>query len=142
MGIRREPVNAELMQGRPPLGNDENGRLAGLDQEVCQPQGEVPVHDEEPVPIGTMGQEANGPGDLRQSRLEDQGQFPSELEEDEHIMLMAWGTEISPWRRPRVGRDRWLKHGGEDPWHRRRHREWKKEHWRGSSQWSLRRTRR
>ena len=89
MGIRREPVNAELMQGRPPLGNDENGRLAGLDQEVCQPQGEVPVHDEEPVPIGTMGQEANGPGHLHQSRLEDQGQFPSELEEDERIMLMA-----------------------------------------------------
>ena len=42
-------------------------------------------------------------------------------------------TLIPPWRRTYTNRDRWLKRGNDEGWHRRRHREWKGEHWRGSS---------
>ena len=57
---------------------------------------------------------------------------------DEHMetdcsVLMAWDTGIPPWRRTYTVRDRWLKRHNDDEWHRRRHRERKNEHWRGSS---------
>ena len=53
--------------------------------------------------------------------------------DSDQVVLMAWDTGIPPWRRTYTVRDRWLKRGNDEGWHRRRHREWKSEHWRGSS---------
>ena len=53
--------------------------------------------------------------------------------DEDCVVLMAWGSGIPPWRRTYTARDRWLKQNNDEGWHRRRQREWKRDHWRGSS---------
>ena len=63
-----------------------------------------------------------------------QAQYRQNSGQDEDcVVLMAWGSGIPPWRRTYTAGDRWLKQNNDEGWHRRRQREWKREHWRGSS---------
>ena len=62
--------------------------------------------------------------------MQSEDELPSDTDD---VVLMAWDTGIPPWRRTYTNRDRWLKRGNDEGWHRRRHREWKGDHWRGSS---------
>ena len=58
---------------------------------------------------------------------------PESGQDEDCVVLMAWGSGIPPWRRTYTARDRWLKQNNDEGWHRRRQREWKRDHWRGSS---------
>ena len=77
--------------------------------------------------IAVLTIEVDSEEDLEMPQIEEYN------DDSDQVVLMAWDTGIPPWRRTYTVRDRWLKRGNDEGWHRRRHREWKSEHWRGSS---------
>ena len=77
--------------------------------------------------LEVMTIEVNSEEDLGMQQVEEYN------DDGDQVVLMAWDTGIPPWRRTYTVRDRWLKRGNDEGWQRRRHREWKSEHWRGSS---------
>ena len=66
-------------------------------------------------------------------RQENKDREAETSDDSDCLVLMAWDTGVPPWWRTWTARDRWLKRGNDEGWHRRRQREWKKDHWRGSS---------
>ena len=115
--------------------NDGNGHAGPWEKETEHGEGQECVRE---------GDASSASGDPLSSRLgerretnqqggpETAGKEESD-KEDDHVMLMAWDSDIPPWRRTYTVRDRWLKRGNDEGWRRRRYRDRKGQHWRGSS---------